>query len=842
MSDALPEDTWVNAFLSASPRPLQAALQKRLQASQTHVTALQELFKQRAALETQYADGLAKLAKNAEQGLLNGKGGVEWEKSGAETKIWNSVVSELSETSSAHSTLAALIRTDFEQPIRDIPSKSVAWRRIGEQDSSLEKTLKDYEKTAGKLDKAQSKSKGGKADSLQSELNQLTSNLSSLSPMVYTTYQRLDEDRLRALKEIIVRWGTVRADVAQRDAERAERAVAVMVSWETPDEVLRVGRQIAQKAGGSPGAIANTGSDRGADSVTSTPRTNRRLSTATAQTNDFSPRPQPRQNGSSSNLPNSGSSFAGGLKSMLSRRTTLAPNNRGRSDSASTTGRGPAGREAGTFATIGESGASDQASQQSAPPVDEEGFSVAPADRHRGPWEEPEDLLTDDPIAPTSSVPQTRDLLSDDDGPSTAGFQNTFTSSPAASNEDLGRSNTSSSQAQSKLNLALSSAPIQEDEADRQAAMEKMQQTLQMSPPLQATRRQNTARGRRDVRNTMFAAPGEDGSLGYGALALGGPSRETSSSPANANGLTHGSSKPVQSLNRQASQSSVASNNPFDSPGLLGPASTILPGTTAKSGLTGSVNETLNVVLREGTVRRLQINGEIHLSLRPGESTHPAHGPIHVRIGKFEALEKIAPNPTFVAQVPDKPGEYILNSEALASISASGPAKGPLAFKYQVFVAPGQESAYLPITLTPAFLCKSGETRMILHYKRNAETLYPSSELSKASIVAIFGEGPSVSNVQAKPAGGQWSAASRQMTWDLDSIASEGKIIAKFVTGPGETLTPLGVQATWTLKGAVSSDLGLEVVPGDLESDWTFSNVQRQMSSGKYLAEPIVNQ
>ena len=189
--------------------------------------------------------------------------------------IWLGDTTDPLQTSSVHSTLAAIVHTDFEQPIRDIPTKSVAWRRIGEQDAALEKALKDYEKTAAKLDKAQTKgSRSGKADGLASELNQITSNLSSLSPMVYTTYQRLDEDRLRALKEVLVRWGTARADMAQRDAERAERAVAVMISWEAPEEVTRAGQQLARKAGGTGAGHAApptiSGSDRGTDSINST--------------------------------------------------------------------------------------------------------------------------------------------------------------------------------------------------------------------------------------------------------------------------------------------------------------------------------------------------------------------------------------------------------------------------------------------------------------------------------------------------------------------------------------------------------------------------------------------
>jgi vacuolar-type H+-ATPase subunit I/STV1 len=128
----------------------------------------------------------------------------------------------------------------------------VAWRRITEQDASLDKTLKEYEKTSAKLEKASGK-KSSKADTLSSELDQLTALLSSLSPMVYTTYQRLDEERLKGLKEVIVRWGTVRADISTKDGERAERSVAGVLGWEPGDEVLAVGTRLGGLGGGRAG-------------------------------------------------------------------------------------------------------------------------------------------------------------------------------------------------------------------------------------------------------------------------------------------------------------------------------------------------------------------------------------------------------------------------------------------------------------------------------------------------------------------------------------------------------------------------------------------------------------
>lgn len=103
MSDMLPEDTWVNAFLPSAPRPLLTALQRRLAGSTSHVNALADLFKQRAAIEQQYADALGKLARSAESGGLIPKNGTDWERGGGEAKVWEAMVADLAEVSlSAH--------------------------------------------------------------------------------------------------------------------------------------------------------------------------------------------------------------------------------------------------------------------------------------------------------------------------------------------------------------------------------------------------------------------------------------------------------------------------------------------------------------------------------------------------------------------------------------------------------------------------------------------------------------------------------------------------------------------------------------------------------------------
>lgn len=230
-----------------------------------------------------------------------------------------------------------MLKTDYEQPIRELPNKIAAWRRIGDQEASLDRTLKDQEKTTAKLEKAMSKSKSTKTDQLHADFNQLTNSLASLTPMVYSTFQKLDEERLTSLKEVLVRWSTARADIAGRDGERAEASVAKLLSWEPIAEVESVGHRLAQAAGADPGRRASSINNVPAAAATPTRRMS--VQTASSTTGDFTPRVN-RANGSTSNVaatgtPSGGGGFSG-FKSLLTRKATTANRQRAGSEAAST--------------------------------------------------------------------------------------------------------------------------------------------------------------------------------------------------------------------------------------------------------------------------------------------------------------------------------------------------------------------------------------------------------------------------------------------------------------------------------------------------------------------------
>jgi hypothetical protein len=82
-----------------------------------------------------------------------------------------------------------------------------------------------------------------------------------------------------------------------------------------------------------------------------------------------------------------------------------------------------------------------------------------------------------------------------------------------------------------------------------------------------------------------------------------------------------------------------------------------------------------------------------------------------IRLENFSALEKVAPNPAFIEQVPDQAGQYTVNLSPIT--------KTAVAFKYQVHLAPDSIAAYAPLLLKPAWKVEPTQTSVILNYSLN---------------------------------------------------------------------------------------------------------------------------
>lgn len=331
----------------------------------------------------------------------------------------------------------------------------------------------------------------------------------------------------------------------------------------------------------------------------------------------------------------------------------------------------------------------------------------------------------------------------------------------------------------------------------------------------------------------MPAAAGAAAGLGAGALAAGHMGNAPESAPTVvASPTTANGSQPTSAaLPSAAVQPSAAAAQ-------SGPSQSQ---TVVQDGLNATIVETVHTTMHQYAAQQTVITGEIHLTLSspppPGTSTS-------LRLTEFDALESVSPNPAFLAQVPDSPGEYYLNTDLLAQTASdpeAGP-NGPVLFTYQVLVPPGQETAMAPVGLSPAFQAKEGETRMIFHYRANAP-------VQNLGLSAMFPAEPGVSTTQSKPVSASWapSVENPELTvasWSppVPQVGSEGKIIARFFTAPGQRLVPSGVDARFVIPNHLASGLGIETTSADGEERvLSFSNINRTTVSGRYVGDVTLN-
>lgn len=647
------------------------------------------------------------------------------------------------QTIKSHTDYASFLAHDYADPLRQLPAIPTAAL------DRLERTLKSYESALAKTSKAQKKG-GPKLLAAQQEASDLQRDLSaSLVPEFVTLHQRVTLDRGARLKELAVKWETAQADMGNRRAEASQLGLMRVLAWE-PEERVR-GLALEKFGGARPGEGQSV----------STPSRGEPMRRPTMQSDGDSFRSTPSNaNANANGGGGGGGGFASTLKSKFSRKNSMI-----QSPARARAGSDAQRYDAPSFTPALSTPLNDRRE------IDNEGFSVPPPDRGNAPWERQ----------------ATRDLMDDDE-------EQLRDSSAPRMDSPLESTGPKFS------TLALAPAPITESEADRAAALAKMQSTLQSGP--QAPKRASTMRGRRDVRNTMFGALDRvDDEASLGEVVR----------------------KERQAAGTEMVASPISvSGNPFES-------------STPGAGLRASFVETISAVIKSGTVQRAMITGEVSLTLNDATSL-ASQPPLHIRLDAFEQLDKVAPNPRYLSQYPNTPGEYLLDLGALAHASSG---KGPTLFKYQVHISEARAAEYTPLEITPQWKPMQGETRLVMTYHANTSSrLATASALTDLKLTVGLG-GPEVTTVQAKPPGGTWSPEARQITWTLPDLdlaqPTPGKIVSRFITSGDELGVPEPVTAHFRVDGTLSTGLGVSVV--DSAAGWSFEHVARGTTSGKYVVE-----
>lgn len=221
-------------------------------------------------------------------------------------------------------------------------------------------------------------------------------------------------------------------------------------------------------------------------------------------------------------------------------------------------------------------------------------------------------------------------------------------------------------------------------------------------------------------------------------------------------------------------------------------------------GLNASIIETVSAAFEKTQVIRATVIGELALQHNPGESASSS-GSENIRLENFPVLEKVAPNPIFINQIPSKSGEY--------SVSLSQITRPTVAFKYQVHLEEGNLAAHAPISITPSWKIEASQASVILTYAFNPAFVSPAtrSVSLKNVVVVIPVEGGKVLSCQSKPLG--IFAKERSLVyWKLGDMTLDGyaeapqKLLARFTTE--SEAKPGSIEVRWEIGGEAAAGLG----------------------------------
>ncbi|KAK5692186.1 Suppressor of Profilin deletion [Elasticomyces elasticus] len=220
-----------------------------------------------------------------------------------------------------------------------------------------------------------------------------------------------------------------------------------------------------------------------------------------------------------------------------------------------------------------------------------------------------------------------------------------------------------------------------------------------------------------------------------------------------------------------------------------------------EAGLSSSVIETVSARFETGKITSSSLIGEIALAYNPTTTPSPS-GTENIRLEQFASLDKVAPNPAFITQTPDKTGEYTLS---LANLS-----KTQVAFKYQVRADDAGSQA--PMLIAPAFKIEPTQASIIVSYSLNsAFNLHGRDSITLSNVMlALTLEGARATGCQSRPVG-TFSRERNLIFWPLGDVtlkagAAPEKLLARFAT---ESEASGGsVEVRWEITGENAIGLG----------------------------------
>lgn len=230
---------YFDTFMKEKPRTGLDIMANRGKRSRQMDEELADFFRERAQIEESYSKQLAKLSKKqmmTEKGLFSKL-----------DSLWDIIQLETGNLSVAHGQLAQVLLKTVERPVREatnIHSESSHLRLI---ESNAQRLLKEYEdKTSkiAKLQKTAEKNKAKRNDSsgqkmieLSKSLEEVRVSLESEMKRFYEQNEWVDISRLETIKKALIMYNSLQAEAMSNNSQSIEMSLNSIQQFVTSEQI-----------------------------------------------------------------------------------------------------------------------------------------------------------------------------------------------------------------------------------------------------------------------------------------------------------------------------------------------------------------------------------------------------------------------------------------------------------------------------------------------------------------------------------------------------------------------------------------------------------------------------
>ncbi|KAI6708577.1 hypothetical protein JHW43_008905 [Diplocarpon mali] len=855
--DALSRHEYPAILARLTPRGVSAKLNERVKRIGKVNSEIADWLQERRKVEETYIAGLRKLSNRplAEVG----------QDLGVFDTAWKKIISSTEEIAKSHSHLAERINNDIELSLRNYAIHNKEMSTMPNLQGNLAGMAKELEDAQSKSDKLNLK--GGKASAQKVEaattrLQAASSQWDSQAPFILETLQSIDESRLNHLRDILTQYETLEMDNLNRCQKNAESALGLLVEVDTSIEIQHwsqaavAGRPLIERRSTRQSSMAGSTS---AGHVHIPPP----AAPASTHTDD-----QSEHSGKQEQESKLMSRFG----TMLGRRRQSIHGGFARAPSPTK----------GFMPFSGRNTASRDGRPSPSPKVSTNNLR---------------ETLTDNRLSSLAESPQhspTSQINGNLDGPS-SNAPNGSTSSnlpdisnihpppgspPAHAKESVERDsegfsvpapmNNPISQAlqdaaseseQQQYKLDIRPEPIPEQDADAQAALTNVANTLKSATT--PNRKAGTVRGRRDVRNTVFAPSS--------SLDVASPDTHHPPSPI----LAPGRAAALAALSENATAPSVSDTTSIRSGHSLTNNAMVKHGEIHEPGLHSSIIEIVSVIFEDGAAKSSKVSGEIALSYNkePDDNSSSSKFGYHeerrhanrfkanatIRINNFPNMEAIAENRTFIHSISEeKPDEFTLDLKHISS-------KPSVAFTYRVHIDEANISSQGPLLLKLSWKKQGDKLGAVIEYGLNPAFSSTPVKLNNLTLVTFY-TGARATGCQTRPSGTHQKEKS-YIYWRLGDVTltqDQHKVVCRLTGTEGAMPEPGHAEAKWEINkhsdspldsGISLSKLDPSKGKGKEENDdpfadesmvtpafvdpagtWSQLSIRKKLISGKYQA------